>query len=109
MEIIIGDNDEYACKTVRRRAGNVSGRLAEIARLVPADLNASKGKAIPRNIGEATAVTYTELGFAGPLALDLICLWYSLGIVVHASEQMEPGGRYKRPTSPHCRWTEYWR
>lgn len=93
METIIGDYDEYACKTVRRRAGTVSGRFAEIARSVQAHLNASKGKAIPLNIDEATAVTYTELGLAGPLARGLFCLSRSVGIVAHAWEQMEQGGR----------------
>ncbi len=85
--------------------GTVSGRIAEIGRSVQAVLNARKGKPVPMNIDGATAVIYAELGFAGPLARGLFCLSRSVGVVAHAWEQMNQGGRNKGPTPPNYRWT----
>jgi citrate synthase len=56
------------------------------------------------NIDGATAVIYAELGFAGPLARGLFCLSRSVGLIAHAWEQMEQGGRNKGPTPPQYRW-----
>jgi len=75
----------------------VSGRFARIARAIEAQLSASKGKAIPMNIDGATAVIYAELGFPAPLARGLFCLSRSVGILAHAWEQTEQGGRIKGP------------
>lgn len=86
-------------------AGTVSGRFATIGRAVQADLNARKGRPVPMNIDGATAVIYAELGFAAPLARGLFCLSRSVGILAHAWEQMNQGGRNKGPTPPHYRWT----
>lgn len=85
-------------------AGTVSGRFAAIGRAVQTELNAGKGSAVPMNIDGATAVIYAELGFAGPLARGLFCLSRSVGILAHAWEQMEQGGRNKGPTPPAYRW-----
>ena len=86
-------------------AGTVSGRFAAIGRAIQANLNATKGKPVPMNIDGATAVIYAELGFAGPLARGLFCLSRSVGIIAHAWEQQQKGGRNKGPTPPGYRWT----
>ena len=86
-------------------AGVVSGRFAAIGRAVEAELAARKGKSVPMNIDGATAVIYAELGFEPPLARGLFCLSRSVGVVAHAWEQMQQGGRNKGPTPPTYRWT----
>jgi len=42
-------------------------------------------------------VVYAELGFEAPLARGLFCLSRSVGILAHAWEQMQQGGRNKGP------------
>lgn len=86
-------------------AGTVPGRFAGIGRAIQSNLNAAKGKPVPMNIDGATAVIYAELGFAGPLARGLFCLSRSVGIIAHAWEQQQQGGRNKGPTPPGYRWT----
>lgn len=86
-------------------AGEVSGRYARIARAVEAELAARKGKRIPMNIDGATAVIYAELGFAAPLARGLFCLSRSVGILAHAWEQSQQGGRNKGPIPRQHIWT----
>jgi citrate synthase len=56
------------------------------------------------NIDGATAVIFGELGFAPPLARGLFCLSRSVGILAHAWEQQNQGGRNKGPTPPEFRW-----
>jgi citrate synthase len=85
--------------------GAVSGRYATIGRAVEAQLAAKKGKAIPMNIDGATAVIYAELGFAAPLARGLFCLSRSVGILAHAWEQTQQGGRIKGPLPRRSTWT----
>lgn len=85
--------------------GTVTGQFAHIARAIEAALQNEKGKPVPMNIDGATAVIYAELGFAAPLARGLFCLSRSVGILAHAWEQMEQGGRNKGPTPPAYRWT----
>ncbi|MDB5807800.1 MAG: hypothetical protein JWN73_5122 [Betaproteobacteria bacterium] len=77
--------------------GEVSGRYAGIARAVENELAARKGRRIPMNIDGATAVIYAELGFPAPLARGLFCLSRSVGILAHAWEQTQQGGRNKGP------------
>lgn len=86
-------------------AGTVTGRFAAIGRAMQAVLNDRKGRPVPMNIDGATAVIYAELGFAAPLARGLFCLSRSVGILAHAWEQMQEGGRNKGPTPPGYRWT----
>ena len=86
-------------------AGVVDGRYASIARRIQDVLNEGAGKAVPMNIDGATAVIYAELGLEPPLARGLFCLSRSVGIVAHAWEQMQQGGRNKGPTPPKYRWT----
>ena len=86
-------------------SGDVSGTYAEIAKSIEAKLARNKGRPIPMNIDGATAVIYAELGFAPPLARGLFCLSRSVGILAHAWEQKQQGGRNKGPTPPNYRWT----
>ncbi|MGH1464801.1 MAG: citryl-CoA lyase [Cognatishimia sp.] len=86
-------------------AGTVSGRFGLIGQSVQQVLNARKGKPVPMNIDGATAVIYAELGFEGPLARGLFCLSRSVGVISHAWEQMQQGGRNKGPTPPAYKWT----
>ncbi|MGR3512895.1 MAG: citryl-CoA lyase [Paracoccaceae bacterium] len=88
-----------------RAAGVVSGRFAEIATGLEAHLAEAAGKPIPMNIDGATAVIFAELGFDAPLARGLFCLSRSVGILAHAWEQTQQGGRNKGPTPPGYRWT----
>jgi citrate synthase len=86
--------------------GEVSGRYARIARAVENELAARKGgKRIPMNIDGATAVIYAELGFPAPLARGLFCLSRSVGILAHAWEQTQQGGRNKGPIPRQYIWT----
>ena len=88
------------------RAGHVSGRFAGIARAVEDELAARKaGRRIPMNIDGATAVIYAELGFPAPLARGLFCLSRSVGILAHAWEQSQQGGRNKGPVPREYLWT----
>ena len=89
-----------------RDQGTVEGRFAAIARGISDEIAARKGgKPIAMNIDGATAVIFAELGFAPPLARGLFCLSRSVGILAHAWEQTEQGGRNKGPTPPRYRWT----
>jgi citrate synthase len=88
------------------RAGHVGGRFAGIARAVEGELAARKGgRRIPMNIDGATAVVYAELGFPAPLARGLFCLSRSVGILAHAWEQTQQGGRNKGPMPRDILWT----
>jgi len=86
-------------------AGACSGRFGEIGEEVERHLGDVAGKPVPMNIDGATAVIFAELGFAPPLARGLFCLSRSVGILAHAWEQMQEGGRNKGPTPPEYRWT----
>jgi citrate synthase len=84
--------------------GVVSGKFARAARLVEALLERQKGRRIPMNIDGATAVIYAELGFPAPLARGLFCLSRSVGILAHAWEQSQQGGRNKGPIPRRYIW-----
>lgn len=90
--------DRYAAQ------GTVSGRYAHIAREMERQLAAHKGKPIPMNIDGATAVIYAELGFPAPLARGLFCVSRSVGILAHAWEQTQQGGRNKGPIPRDMIW-----
>lgn len=82
-----------------------SGEFATIATAIEKHISTTKGQPIPMNIDGATAVIFAELGFEAPLARGLFCLSRSVGILAHAWEQKQQGGRNKGPTPPHYRWT----
>lgn len=88
-----------------KTAGACEGRFHDIALKIEAELAKRKSRPIPMNIDGATAVIYAELGFAPPLARGLFCLSRSVGILAHAWEQSQQGGRNKGPTPPAYRWT----
>jgi citrate synthase len=83
-----------------QRAGTVSGRYPAIALAIERSLGKRKGQSIPMNIDGATAVIYCELGFPPQLGRGLFILSRSVGILAHAWEQMQQGGRIKGPMSP---------
>lgn len=83
-----------------RKNGVVSGRFAEIGRGVKELMQQRKGRTIPMNIDGATAVIYSELGFAPALGRGLFILSRSVGILAHAWEQSQQGGRIKGPMPP---------
>ena len=83
------------------QAGVVRGRFARIAEGIERLLTAQKGgRPIPMNIDGATAVIYSELGFAPALGRGIFILSRSVGILAHAWEQSQQGGRIKGPMSP---------
>ncbi len=86
-------------------AGACDGQFLQIGEAVETELARRKGAAVPMNIDGATAVIYAELGFDPPLARGLFCLSRSVGILAHAWEQTQQGGRNKGPTPPGYRWT----
>jgi citrate synthase len=84
-----------------RADGVVEGRFAQAGRLVEQSLARRKGgAAIPMNIDGITAVIYCELGFAAELGRGLFILSRSVGILAHAWEQKQQGGRIKGPMHP---------
>jgi citrate synthase len=78
-------------------AGTVAGRYATIGTLVEQALGTRKGVPIPMNIDGITAVIYLELGFPPALGRGLFILSRSVGILAHAWEQTQQGGRIKGP------------
>lgn len=81
-------------------AGVVGGRFARIGEGIERLLTARKGRPIPMNIDGATAVIYAELGFEPALGRGIFLLSRSVGILAHAWEQTQQGGRIKGPMSP---------
>ena len=84
--------------------GVVSGRFADIAEAVEAEVARRKGKKIPLNIDGATAVIYGELGFPPPLTRGLFVLSRSVGILAHAWEQSQQSERNKGPLPREWLW-----
>ena len=80
-----------------RAKGTVAGHFADIGRGVEAEMERRKGHRIPMNIDGATAVIYSELGFSPALGRGLFILSRSVGILAHAWEQSQQGGRIKGP------------
>jgi citrate synthase len=79
-------------------ADHVSGIYAAIGEEVQAELARQRGnRPIAMNIDGATAVIFCELGFPAPLSRGLFCLSRSVGILAHAWEQKQQGGRNKGP------------
>lgn len=83
-----------------RERGVISGQFADIGRSVEAQLERRRGRKIPMNIDGSTAVIYCELGFAPALGRGLFILSRSVGILAHAWEQTQQGGRIKGPMPP---------
>ena len=83
----------------------VTGVFATIAEAIEENLERRKGKKIPMNIDGATAVIYAELGFEPPLARGIFCLSRSVGLLAHAWEQTQQGGRNKGPIPRDYLWS----
>jgi citrate synthase len=89
-----------------KEAGVVEGRVAAIGGAVEDWLAAHKsGRRLPMNVDGVTAVVYAELGFAPVLGRALFVLSRSIGIMSHAWEQMQQGGRIKGPLPPSIPYT----
>ena len=88
------------CATAQRAGDGERAAIARIARAIERSLGRRKGRPIPMNIDGATAVIYCELGFAPPLGRGLFILSRSVGILAHAWEQTQQGGRIKGPMPP---------
>jgi citrate synthase len=82
----------------------VSGSFMRISLEIQKQLSQGNSTGIAMNIDGATAVIFGELGFAPPLARGLFCLSRSVGILAHAWEQKNQGGRNKGPTPPEFLW-----
>ena len=85
-------------------AGHVTDRFADIAEGVEAHISEGRAR-IPMNIDGATAAVHATLGFTPDASRGLFCLSRSVGLLAHALEQKEQGGRSKGPTPPRYRWT----
>lgn len=81
----------------------IDREFAKITRAVQSHLSQHKPLAI--NIDGASATLYGALGVPPQLARGLFCLSRSVGILAHAWEQTQQGGRNKGPTPPSYRWT----
>jgi citrate synthase len=77
--------------------GVIEGRYARIGRAVESVLRTSRSRPIPMNIDGITAVVFCELGFEPELGRGLFVLSRSVGILAHAWEQKQQGGRIKGP------------
>ncbi|WP_404434626.1 citryl-CoA lyase [Microbacterium lacus] len=77
--------------------GSVSGRFATIGRAVEEAISEGKPKTIPMNIDGVTAIIYCELGMTPELGRGVFILSRSVGILAHAHEQSQQGGRIKGP------------
>ncbi len=89
-----------ALVTEAAEAGIVTGRFRDHAAALQDRIGADRGAPIALNIDGATAVIFCELGFDAPLARGLFCLSRSVGLLAHAWEQTQQGGRNKGPMPP---------
>ena len=86
-------------------AGEITGEYIAIGRAVEAVLTRIKGKPIPMNIDGSTAVIFSELGFEPEMGRGLFILSRSVGILSHAWEQKQQGGRIKGPMPKNIPFT----
>jgi citrate synthase len=87
----------FALLDAAAAAGVVPGRFIRIGRAVEVALGAGRARPVPMNIDGVTAVVYSELGFAPELGRGIFILSRALGILAHAWEEMQQGGRLKGP------------
>ena len=76
------------------------GRFIRIGRAVEAALGKGRARPVPMNVDGVTAVVYSELGFEPELGRGIFILSRALGILAHAWEQKQQGGRIKGPMPP---------
>lgn len=77
--------------------GVTSGWAVEAGLAVEQALSEGRERPIPMNIDGATAIVYSELGFAPELGRGLFVLSRSVGLLAHAWEEASNGGRIKGP------------
>ena len=77
--------------------GVTEGRMHRIAMEIERQLAAGRDTPIPMNIDGATAVVFSELGFAPELGRGLFVLSRSVGALAHAWEESGSGARNKGP------------
>lgn len=77
--------------------GHGSGRHLEIACEIEAQLRRPGSRPIPMNIDGATAVVFSELGFAPELGRGLFVISRAIGVLAHAWEERTSGSRIKGP------------
>lgn len=85
--------------------GTVSGRFSRIGRAVEAAIERRKGTRVPMNIDGVTAIVFSELGFPPALGRGLFVLSRAAGILAHAWEESQQGGRIKGPVPPEAGYT----
>lgn len=85
--------------------GDIGGEFVAIGRAVEAAISRGRERPIPMNIDGATAVIYSELGSAPELGRGVFVLSRSVGILAHAWEQMQRGGRIKGPQAKSLGFT----
>ncbi|BCJ68449.1 citryl-CoA lyase [Polymorphospora rubra] len=83
-----------------RRAGAIDGRYVDAGLAVEEVLNQGRSRPVPINVDGVTAMIYAELGFVPELARGLFVLGRTVGILSHAWEQAQQGGRIKGPMPP---------
>lgn len=77
--------------------GVIDGRFLAIADAIQVHLAERTGRHVTTNIDGSGAVIIAELGFEPKLARGLFVLSRSVGILAHAWEQHQQGGRNKGP------------
>lgn len=85
--------------------GLIGGHYVRIGVAVEEALARRTGKRIPMNIDGVTAVIFSELGFAAELGRGLFILSRAVGILSHAWEQKQQGGRIKGPMPKNIPYT----
>lgn len=83
-----------------RADGEIEGRHLDAGLAVEALINVGRARPIPINVDGVTAMIYGELGVPPELARGLFVLGRSVGILAHAWEQTQQGGRIKGPVPP---------
>lgn len=81
----------------------IDRRYAQVTREIQRQLSQRKPLAI--NIDGASATLYGALGVPAELARGFFCIARGVGVLAHAWEQTQQGGRNKGPTPPHYGWT----
>ena len=85
--------------------GVVDGRFAAIGRAVEDAISQGRSQRVPMNVDGVTAVIYCGLGFTPELGRGVFILARSVGILAHAYEQMQQGGRIKGPVPKSIGYT----
>ncbi len=83
-----------------RTAGAIDGRYVDAGLAIEEAINRGRRRHVPINVDGVTAMIYAELDFVPELARGLFVLGRTVGILSHAWEQTQQGGRIKGPMPP---------